>query len=299
MVNLMRPKTQLAFALPCVLFASLFTAAGGAVVKYTADLLSTEMVVFARMFVSLLFLAGWIEISRDRPWKEKLRTAEWKTHLIRGVFGLTTLFLYFYSLKFLYLADATLFYNTMPIFVPLVAFFWKKIPIPHRIFWGIGTAFLGILLVLGPGERVFQPASFYALFAGATGAVATVALRFAHYTEPMERTLFYYFLVGTCVAFLFSLADLEDNFFALDAKRLYFLAIIGIFGFAYQILFTLAIRHAPARMISPSFYISVLFGIFFDWWIWGKIPSWLALGGFILVIVGAFLTLYLYPKERK
>lgn len=294
----MKPKTQLSFALPCVLFASLFTAANGAVVKYTSDLFSTEMIVFARMFVSFLLLTGWIELSRDKSWKEKLKTAEWKTHLIRGIFGLSTLFLYFYSLRFLYLADATLLYNTMPIFVPLVAFFWKKIPIPHRIFWGIGIAFAGILLVLGPGEAVFQPASFYALLAGVTGAVATVALRFAHYTEPMERTLFYYFLVGTCVALFFSLANPEDNFLALDAKRLYFLGIIGVLGFGYQILFTLAIRHAPARMISPSFYVSVLFGMLFDWWIWNKIPSWLALGGFVLVVVGAFLTLYLYPKEK-
>ncbi len=295
---MIRPKTQLSSALICVVIASFFTAASAAIVKFTSALLSTELVVLGRMVVSFLLLCAWIEWSRKTTWKEQLKTAEWKTHLIRGASGLTTLFLYLYSIRFLSLADATLLYNTMPIFVPIVAYIWRRIPIPHRIFWGIGTAFCGIAIVLGPSEGIFHIAALYALLSGVTGAIATVALRFAHYTEPMPRTMFYYFLIGTTAAFLFSLTDVHANFEMLDLQKIGFLVMIGVFGFIFQILFTLAVRHAPARMISPSFYLSVLFAMLFDWWIWGKTPSLMALGGFVLVVLGAFLTVYLYPKEE-
>ncbi|MFI5333970.1 MAG: DMT family transporter [Chlamydiales bacterium] len=296
---MLKPKTQLASALTCAWIASLFSAASGAIVKYSSNLFSTEIVLLARMLVSLLLLCVWIEWSRKSSWKEQLKTSEWKTHLIRGAAGLTTLFLYFYSLRFLSLADTTLLYNTMPIFVPLVAYVWRRIPIPHQIFWGIGTGFLGIALVLGPGDTIFHIAAFYAVAAGITGSIATVALRFAHYTEPMQRTLFYYFFIGTSVALLFALTDFKANFTTLDLQKIAILSTLGVFGFIYQILFTLAVRHAPARLISPSFYFSVVFAMLFDWWLWDSIPSLVALVGFTLVILGAFLTVYLYPKEGK
>ena len=133
----MRPKRQLHLAIPYVLIASLFSTLTGAMAQYASSSLSVEMMVFGRMLLSLFVIAIWIEISRAVSWKQLLTTREWKIHLVRGLAGLGSIFFYYYSLKSLYLTDATLLFNTMPIFVPFVALIWRGIPIPHKIFGGL------------------------------------------------------------------------------------------------------------------------------------------------------------------
>lgn len=297
----MRPKTELGLAIPFVLIASLFSAATGAVAKYASPFVPVEIMVFARMLLSLMIMGLWIELRRSvgkqTGWKEKLYTKEWKIHLVRGLFGLGGITFYYYSLKSLTLTDATLLFNVMPIFVPFVAFFWKRIPMPHQIFWGIGVAFIGIILVLRPGAGVFHLAAVWALLAGLCGAVASVALRFAHYTEPFERTMFYYFLVGAIGSGIGVLTNPQASFHIVDLKVLIYLLLIGGFGFGFQILYTLASKHAPVRLITVFLYTSVIFSMFFDWCLWGKGFSLLTFIGFALIVCGAALMVYLFPKE--
>ncbi|MBI2743926.1 MAG: DMT family transporter [Chlamydiales bacterium] len=293
----MRPKTDLRFAIPCVLIASFFSAATGAVAKYASPTLSIELMVFGRMLLSLIVIGLWIEFSRPVSWKEKLKTREWPVHTVRGIFGLGSVFFYYYSLKHLFLTDATLLFNVMPIFVPFVAFVWRRIPMPHQIFWGIGVAFIGLIIVLKPGVGVFQPAAGYALLAGLCGAVASVALRFAHYTEPFERTLFYFFLVGAIGSGIGVFLNAEANWKALDLQALWYLALIGLFGVAFQILYTLASKHAPVRLISVFLYAGVIFSMIFDWWLWGNPLSLSTFAGFALIVLGAWLMVYLFPKD--
>ena len=159
-------------------------------------------------------------------------------------------------------------------------------------------AFLGIILVLNPGEGVFQVASLWALIAGMFGAVSSVALRFAHYTEPFERTLFYYFLVGVVASGVVVLVNPQQNWNSLDWSGIFWLGMIGLTGVSFQILYTLACKHGPVRMISVFLYASVIFGIMVDWLIWGREISVYTFLGFILVVIGAFLMVYLFPKEE-
>jgi drug/metabolite transporter (DMT)-like permease len=294
---MIRPETKLQKGILCISGAATCAAILGAYVKYASSTISTEMMVFGRMLLSFLMIIVWIEISRPTSWKEKLKTREWKIQLARGLAGLVSIFLYFYALKYLSLANAMLLFNTMPLFVPIVAYFWKRIPIPHKIFWGIGIAFLGIIVILKPTTGVFETWMLLGLLAGVTGAIATVALRFSHYTEPGDRTLFYYFLSGVIVSGLISLKNLEENWMTWDAQKVYFLLIVGVIGFVYQVLFTLAARYAPVRMISSFLYGSVVLGMVLDWWIWGTLITPWTFIGFALVVFGAFLNVFLYPKD--
>ncbi len=294
----MRPKRQLHLAIPFMLIASLFGTLTGASAQYASSSLSVELMVFGRMLICLLSVVVWIEISRSVSWKSILKTREWKIHMVRGLCGLGGIFFYYYSLKSLYLTDATLLFNAMPIFVPFVAYFWRRIPIPHKIFWGIGTGFLGIIIVLDPGEGVFQLASLLALAASVFSAVATVALRFAHYTEPFERTMFYYFLVATIASGIAVVADPIANWESLDLKMTSWLLIIGLTGFAFQIFYTLASKYAPVRMISVFQYTSVIFSMIIDWLLWGREISIYTCAGFLLIVLGACLMVYFFPKEN-
>ncbi|MGE5196542.1 MAG: DMT family transporter [Anaerolineae bacterium] len=208
--TIQRPPVKLFIAIPCILLAALLNALMGASVKASSAHVSTEMIVLWRNLVSLVLLFPWICFSSpEKPLHEKLMTRQWGMQLIRSLSGLVSVFLYFYSLRYLSLSDATLLFNTMPIFVPITAYLWKKHPIPHRLWWGIGLAFAGVAFVIGPSTQVFQLASLLAIGSGMAGSVATFALRLAHYTEPSSRTLFYYFFISTIVTAVASLFQIE------------------------------------------------------------------------------------------
>lgn len=293
-----RPKIRLGIAIPLMLLASFFMALLALVVKISSDYLTTSSLIFWRNLIGLFLLLPWLQLATPRTSiVEKLKTKEWKVHLLRALSGLACTFLFFYSLKFLTLTTATVLLNAMPIFVPLVVLAWHRISIHHPLWWAIGLSFVGILLIVQPGTAIFQPASLIALLSGIIGAVALVSLRSGHYTEPSWRLLFYLFAISTVCAGLFSLFSIETSWERLTFADIKFLILIGICGFAYQITLTMAIKFAPIRLLSPFLYLGMIFTWMFDKVIWNISFSAITLVGFFCVLAGVFLTLILYPKQ--
>jgi drug/metabolite transporter (DMT)-like permease len=268
------------------------------IVKMGSSNLRPESMVFWRNLIGLMILLPWLQFSSPhQSLKAKLYTKEWKLHLIRGVSNFFAAYLYFYSLKFLNLTSATLLFNTMPIFVPFVAFFWKKIAIHHRLWWAIGCAFLGIVCILRPGTQIFQFASCIALLSGIFGAISLVSLRLSHYTEPPIRVFFSLFIISALCSGLVSLFFFKDNWEHLALFDFKLLIPLGIFGFLFQVCITLATKFATARLLSPFLYMTVVFAFIFDKIIWNVPVTGLSLVGFFLIVSGAVLMLVLYPKD--
>jgi len=298
MVLGIRPPTRLAHAIPYALMGALFNASVGAVVKYSSSLIPTTAILFWRNFVGLIIVGLYIHYTeRHKSFGEKLKTSRWRMHIIRSLSGLAGIFCYFYSLKYLPLSSAALLSNSNPLFVPLIAFLWLKSPLPHRIYWGIGTAFLGIILILQPGSEMLRLISLVALASGVFGAIAILAVRQAHYTEPASRTIFYYFLIATAIMGMFSFLNVTENWGNLTFFDLFLLIVIGILGTAYQLFLGLASKNAPMRLISPFFYTSVVFSMLLDVLFWHTQISSVIILGFFLVAFGASLVVLLYPKK--
>jgi len=72
---------------------------------------------------------------------------------------------------------------------------------------------------------------------------------------------------------------------------------VGVFSYLYQLFMTSATKHAPVRLTGSFLYSGVIFAAFFEWLIWNVVPNIWSLVGTILVIVGACLLLFLYPKD--
>ena len=129
------------------------------------------------------------------------------------------------------------------------------------------------------------------------GAIALVSLRFAHYEEPVGRTLFYNFAIATVVMLIVSLFSFRADWHALKASSLLLLLIVGVLALIAQIFLTFATRHAPVRLLSPFFYITVIFSIFLDRWLWQTALTKEVLWGCIFIVLGNVLMVVLYPKD--
>lgn len=294
-----RPKTHLVPALLAIVAAALLNALMGAFVKYASQGLTVESMTFWRNFICLLAVFPWlVHVTPHPTLLAKVKPKNTTMHLIRGLSGLAAVYLFFTTLQYLSLADATLLANAIPIFIPITAYIWKKIPIIHRLWWGIGIAFAGIIVIIKPGLGVFHPASLIGIAGSICGSIAVFALRQAHYSEPPVRTLFFYFFISSVVAGLGTLPRFTENWLHLSGHGLLVLVGLGILGIAYQLCFTYATKWAPVRMSSPLLYLSVVFSMLLQWIIWDQPVPLSSIIGFILVFIGAMLVIFLYPKNK-
>jgi drug/metabolite transporter (DMT)-like permease len=199
-MTIIPPKNHLTFAIITSLIGSLSYVILSSEAKTSLDNFSFNQIAFIRSFVSLLFtLIGVAFVKKEDSFFSFLKTKKIRTHAIRGLSGLATFYLILFSIKTISLTESNLLFNTCPLFVPFVAYFWKKKKIDANVWPGILCAFFGIILILQPTTSHFNIGLWLGLLGGLLGAISVMALRFSYYTEPLTRSLFYYTLVSTIV----------------------------------------------------------------------------------------------------
>jgi drug/metabolite transporter (DMT)-like permease len=292
-----RPKKRVGLGILIIVIATVMLAIQAMFVKLASPYLSTNFLCFARSFVNLVMLMLWVFISPTAPKVNQLfKTKNYTHHAVRSVFGVAALFCFYYSITKLSLATGTLIFYSFPLFVPIVSRLWLGVKLVHRLWWGLGIAFLGLLFVLRPGEKMFDPLVIIPLVGAMFAGTAVVAVRTLNYTEPWERITAYYFVLSVIVtaAVLFLFPD--PNIVFTD-KSLGYAFLAGFFAAIFQVLLTLAAKFAPMRLVSPFIYLSFIFGAVIQYFIWGEGIAPGVILGFCLIVIGTALLVFLYPKD--
>ena len=124
-------------------------------------------------------------------------------HFLRSLLGVTAMSCMFYAWGHLPLAQSALLKQTMPLFVPIVAFFWMGERLSWRNFVAIGLGFAGVLLVLNPFQEaaVFNLAVVLGLFGAVMGGSTKVSIRRMRSSEePALRVVFYFALFASVLS---------------------------------------------------------------------------------------------------
>lgn len=293
-----RPETHLRIAIPLVLLAALTNALMIFLVKIASNSLPVSTILFSRYLITLIMIMPILAWNpATKRFIKSIKTERLPLHLFRDVVGFICLYSYFYAAKFITLADATVLFNTAPLFIPLIAYIWQKLKIFHRLWLGIGIGFVGVILLLHPGKEALRVASFVGLLSGFTGAIVIVGNRLLTYTEPPTRTMFYYFVVGTILGFIVMFMQTPHFWENISWREGTLLLAIGILGYLYQYFNISSTKHAPVRLSSVFLYTTVIFSLFFDWAFWKKTPTMLSAVGIALIIIGGVLLVLLYPKQ--
>lgn len=159
----------------------------------------------------------------------------------------------------------------------------------------MGLGFFGVILILKPGEAVFQTASFLGLLSGILFSIIMVAVRRLTSTEPIYRILFYYALISMIITLPF----IDFHWTSFSSREWFLLLGAGIFGFLAQAFVIHAFKHVKASALAPFVYTTVLFAAIFGWLIWGYIPDLLSILGMVLVTCGGILSIYFEKRDEK
>jgi drug/metabolite transporter (DMT)-like permease len=252
-------------------------------------------IVFARSFFALIPLLGMI------LWRGELATAlhtrNLGGHVSRSVFGTLGMFLNFGALALLPLADATAISFATPIFsVALAAIFLGEV-VRVRRWSAVGVGFIGVLVMLWPfvGEYHDSNATLGAILGLAGALVVAGAMTQVRHLSRTETTssLVFYFSITCCV---FGLATLPWGWVMPTPAQLALMVTMGLLGGLGQILVTESYRHAPASVLAPFAYTSMIYSVVIGYLWFAEVPQGIVLVGAAIVIAAGLFVIW---RERK
>jgi drug/metabolite transporter (DMT)-like permease len=267
-----------------------------AVVKSIAGHYPTGQIIFFRNFFAfppiLLFLwwTGGLAFRSAQPW----------SHVLRGLFGVGSMYCYFLSYKLLPLSDAVALSLSSPIFMTVMAIPLLGEKVGPRRWAAVGVGFVGVLIMTRPGAGVFEIAATVPLVAAVFYDLAMVTVR--KMTAERSGTVAFYFTVIACLAGLATIplgrpgwAEYGLGAWAWpDGKDLLVLVIMGTMGGVGQILLTNAFRMAPMSVVAPFDYTALVYAFILGYFCFGEVPdAYLIIGG--LTVVGSGL--YIVHRE--
>jgi len=280
-------RDAVALGIGLIILAVVFLCTVDAMVKWLAAGYSLTQIIFFRNVFGLLpvfVLAGrqgGIAALATRPF----------AHLFRLGLVLVLAYGFFWALARMELADATAIFFTVPLFISVLSVVFLGETVGLRRWLAVAVGFAGALLVIKPGTGIFQPAALMVLLTSLCYAALMITNRALRTTETPAAMAFYV----TAGAIVVTGLALPWTWTPPSPFDLLQLAGVGIFGGIGQILLVLAFRRAPASVIAPFDYSSLIWAVLYGYLLWDELPDAWTLVGAAVVAGGG---LYIMRRER-
>lgn len=219
-----------------------------------------------------------------------LRTRRPLGHVARCLIGVASMFLGFWGLALLPLADAIAIGFAGPIFLTALSVPLLGETVGWRRWSAVFAGFIGVVVMVRPGGGVFAPAALVPVASAVGYAFAMVLVRKLTATETIAAIVFYFTLTATVV----SGAALPFAWVTPDPADFALLAAIGLCGGIAQLLMTRAFQIGPASLVAPFEYSAMIWAVLFGWLIWHELPDAAIWTGSAIVIASG---LYILHRE--
>ncbi len=270
-----------------MLLTTLFFLSLDAVAKHLVSSYPVIQVVWGR-FLFHLILAAMILGPRFGFF---VRSANLPLQIVRSILLLATTVLFFFGVRLLPLAEASAIMFTSPILLSILAipFLGEKVG-PYR--WAaIFVAFLGALVVVRPGTGVMGVGALFLLGCSFCNAFYQLITRKLRGTDEARTTLLYTALAGTVGASL--AVPLVWTPIAAGDWPLF--AALGVFGCLGHFTLIKAFQSAPATVVAPFSYASIIWAILYGFLFFGDLPDLWTLVGASIIAAGG---LYILHREK-
>lgn len=209
------------------------------------------------------------------------------TRAVVGTAQITTLFLALGSIS---LVETNLMREAAPLWVPILLWlFWRE-AMPQKLWFGIILGFAGMALVLHPGVTHLAVGYVFALANGILFAFQSIlSRRLGEVHEPVHRILCY--IYTTAIVLLFIPAFLSWQ--PAPLMSWLYTGLAGLIMVGASMLLLMGFQQAPAYVVAPFGYTTIVFSALLDWAVFDRVPTTLVIVGSILVIVASFLIIRL------
>ena len=182
-------------------------------------------------------------------------------------------------------------FASCPLIVAVLALFILKEKFGWRRWAAIVLGFIGILLILRPGLKIFDPIALIAVACSFAFALYQVLTRYVSSEDEPNISFFYTGITG------FVILSLVGLFFLTEISRIdaFYILIVCCLGTGGHFLMINAFKKAEASMLQPFVYLHLIFVTIIGVFIFEeKIEYPVIIGSLMIVISG----LYTFWREN-
>ncbi|MFS4437166.1 DMT family transporter [Paracoccaceae bacterium GXU_MW_L88] len=224
-----------------------------------------------------------------------LRSRRIGIHIIRAVVWVTATVLFFSSLMFLELAEATALIFVAPLFITAIAALFFGEEVGWARWTAVVVGFLGVLIIVRPSGATFQLASLLPIATALFYAILMLSARWVDRGDSVWTLMLY----STGLSAVICAAITPFFWTALRLEDLWLFAAIALCGTLGITMMTQAFRMAPAVVIAPLEYSSLLWATLIGWLVWAEIPDAATYLGAAVIIGSGLLILYRERAARR
>lgn len=260
----------------------LFSLQDAAVKWLVADHTVWEILLVRSLTITLLCLA----VGRGPLTRQVLLSANKGPLLLRGIVILGAWLCYYRAARDLQLAELVTIYFAAPLMVTALSVLLLKEQVRWQRWAATGVGFVGVIVACQPGGDVGTVPVLLTLLAALLWAYSNILVR---RISAFETTIMQ--MLFSNAAFVVACAvTLPWAWTAPGAWEIALMVAIGIAGAAAQYILLESFRLAPASLIAPFEYTSLLSAFALSFLIWGDVPHLpVFLGAALIIASGALV----------
>ncbi len=206
-------------------------------------------------------------------------------HAFRAISGAVAIIALFIALRNLPLADVISLTFAGPIFVTIFSIIFLSEKVGIKRWSAVFIGFIGMLFIVQPAFVDLNIYYIFPIIFCIGFSFVAISIRSLSKTEPNYLIAFYF----TMLVLILSLFTLPMGWNAPSKFELFLFVVLGLAGGIANLLLTQSYRLADASLVSPIKYLSLLFAIFFGYYIWNEVPKPMMLFGAFLVILSSLI----------
>ena len=274
-----------------ILLSAFFFSLMSVFVKMSGDLPTMQKALFRNLIAAVIAV---ITLSKTKE-GFTIRKDCIPDLILRSVFGTVGIFFNFWAISHLILADANILNKLSPFFAIIMSVFILK-EIPSRFEWFLLVlALIGALFVIKPTAGIASLPALVGVLGGfGAGTAYTFVRKISQKGERGPVIVMFFSLFSCLICLPFVLLDYHP----MTLQQTLSLLGAGLAAAGGQLTVTAAYKYAPAREISVFDYSQILWAALLGFLIFGTMPDYLSVIGYIFIITAALLRWY-HTKNRK
>ncbi len=256
--------------------------------KWMVASVAVGQLLFIRSATALVVL---LPAVHKAGWRKVFVLQQPGQHALRLAFIVAEVFCFYLAVRHLPLADVMAVYQATPLIVTILAIPLLGEAVGWRRGLAVGIGFIGVLLVLQPDGGVFTAPALIALGGSFTYAMSMVATRKLRETNSLSLIVYHSIAVGG-----FGLLTLPWGWEPVDLPGIGYLALIGVVATAAHMCMNQSLKLAPAAVVVPFTYTSLLWAILLGWLFFADLPTPLMLLGAGIIVASGLFVLH---RERQ
>ena len=215
---------------------------------------------------------------------------QWKLHGLRIGCSVADSFAFYFATRTLPLADVMCFYLAAPLVITALAALALREPVGRFRWAAVGVGFGGVVLALRPSGASISAGALVALGGAVAFAASIAATRGLRRTDWLTLTAWQYFGSG-----LVGFALLPGAWVTPPAADAALMALVGAVSMSCFVCITRALTLAPASLLAPFQYASIVWAALAGYLVWGDVPGPSVVWGSAVIVASG---LAVFARER-